>query len=109
MSGLKTVIGCWTGGVENPGSSGCERHLDKGCVGNKCSTGRSHTMWGKCSTKDAPFTVVCLSNVNLCGKLGPRQDPWSCSGVSGAAFKVSPSPCSELTCVPQSASCATYS
>ncbi|XP_056173618.1 probable polygalacturonase, partial [Syzygium oleosum] len=59
--------------------------------------------------KDAPFTGVCLSNVNLRGKPGPREDPWSCSDVSGAAFEVSPSPCSELTRVSQSASCATYS
>ncbi|KAI6707088.1 hypothetical protein NL676_010050 [Syzygium grande] len=59
--------------------------------------------------KGAPFTGVCLSNVNLHGKLGPREDPWSCSDVSGAAFKVSPFPCSELTSVSQSASCAIYS
>ncbi|KAK3429430.1 hypothetical protein EUGRSUZ_E00853 [Eucalyptus grandis] len=59
--------------------------------------------------KNSPFTGLCLSNVNLHGKPGPREDPWSCSDVSGAAFKVSPSPCSELTSVSDRDSCANYS
>ncbi|KAI3422978.1 uncharacterized protein J3R85_011497 [Psidium guajava] len=59
--------------------------------------------------KNSPFTSVCLSNINLRGKPGPREAPWLCSDVSGAAFKVSPSPCSELASVSQRASCATYS
>ncbi|GMH22659.1 hypothetical protein Nepgr_024502 [Nepenthes gracilis] len=46
--------------------------------------------------KDAPFTGICLSNINLYGARGLRTTPWECSDVKGSALKVSPWPCSEL-------------
>nr|XP_009767931.1 PREDICTED: probable polygalacturonase [Nicotiana sylvestris]XP_016497484.1 PREDICTED: probable polygalacturonase [Nicotiana tabacum] len=48
--------------------------------------------------KNSPFSGICLSNINLHGNNpGPRNSPWKCSDVSGAAIQVSPWPCSELT------------
>ncbi|XP_022761092.1 probable polygalacturonase isoform X1 [Durio zibethinus] len=55
--------------------------------------------------KNAPFTDICLSKVNLHGITGPRSPPWKCSDVSGAAIEVSPWPCTELTSPQQSGSC----
>lgn len=46
--------------------------------------------------KDAPFTRVCLSNVKLWGA-GPREVPWKCGAVTGAALRVQPGPCPDLT------------
>ncbi|GER41497.1 pectin lyase-like superfamily protein [Striga asiatica] len=45
--------------------------------------------------KDAPFTGICLANVHLGGKRGPGD--WQCSDVSGAAVRVSPWPCAQLS------------
>ncbi|MED6146789.1 hypothetical protein PIB30_037931 [Stylosanthes scabra] len=56
----------------------------------------------------APFTEVCLSDINLHGETGPRTPPWQCSDVVGVAHQVSPWPCSELISQ-QSGSCANYS
>ncbi|GFP86716.1 probable polygalacturonase [Phtheirospermum japonicum] len=47
--------------------------------------------------KNAPFTGICLANIHLGGAGGPRDLPWQCSDVSGAAVQVSPWPCSQLT------------
>lgn len=47
--------------------------------------------------KNAPFTGICLSNINLGAATGPRHYPWECSDVSGSAFQVSPWICSQLT------------
>ncbi|XWS48811.1 hypothetical protein CRYUN_Cryun13aG0108600 [Craigia yunnanensis] len=58
--------------------------------------------------KNAPFTGICLSKVNLHGMTGPRSPPWKCSDVIGAAIKVSPWPCAELTSPQQSGSCASH-
>ncbi|KAG8044864.1 hypothetical protein GUJ93_ZPchr0008g13171 [Zizania palustris] len=41
------------------------------------------------------FSRICLSNVRLNG--GSPVRPWKCEAVSGAAFDVQPSPCTELT------------
>lgn len=56
--------------------------------------------------KNSPFTGICLSNINLQGNVGPRNPPWKCSDVSGAAVQVSPWPCSELTSTYQAGSCS---
>ncbi|CAK9163055.1 unnamed protein product [Ilex paraguariensis] len=56
--------------------------------------------------KDAPFTGICLSNINLPGAIRPRNSPWQCSDVSGAAVQVSPWPCSELTSNHQTGACS---
>ncbi|XP_073131704.1 probable polygalacturonase [Henckelia pumila] len=56
--------------------------------------------------KNAPFTGICLSNINLRGSPGSRNLPWQCSDVSGAAVEVSPWPCSELTSSQQLGACA---
>lgn len=56
--------------------------------------------------KNAPFTGICLSGISLNGDPGRRHLPWQCSDVSGAAFEVSPSPCSELTSSQQSGACS---
>nr|GMC72809.1 probable polygalacturonase [Ipomoea batatas]GMD97616.1 probable polygalacturonase [Ipomoea batatas]GME00493.1 probable polygalacturonase [Ipomoea batatas]GME11854.1 probable polygalacturonase [Ipomoea batatas] len=45
----------------------------------------------------SPFTNICLSNIHLNGPISPRNPPWKCSDAIGAAVKVSPSPCTELT------------
>ena len=45
--------------------------------------------------KTAPFTNICLSEINLYGSL-KETAPWECSDVKGFALKVSPWPCSEL-------------
>ncbi|OMP02975.1 Glycoside hydrolase, family 28 [Corchorus olitorius] len=58
--------------------------------------------------KNAPFSGICLSKVNLHGTTGPRSPPWKCSDVSGAAIEVSPWPCAELTSPQQSGSCASH-
>ncbi|GAA0142266.1 lyase [Lithospermum erythrorhizon] len=57
--------------------------------------------------KKAPFTDICLSNINLHGPIGPRYTPWKCSDVSGSSFKVSPWPCAEMTSEHQSGACST--
>ncbi|XP_031094803.1 probable polygalacturonase [Ipomoea triloba] len=46
--------------------------------------------------KKSPFTHICLSNIHLNGAPSPRNPPWKCSDVHGAAIQVSPWPCSEL-------------
>ncbi|KZV31767.1 putative polygalacturonase-like [Dorcoceras hygrometricum] len=56
--------------------------------------------------KNAPFTGICLSNINLRGSPSSRNLPWQCSDVSGAAVEVSPSPCSELTSSQQLGACS---
>ncbi|KAL3498979.1 hypothetical protein ACH5RR_041711 [Cinchona calisaya] len=56
--------------------------------------------------KNSPFTGICLSNINLRGTTEPRNPPWKCSDVSGAAVQVSPWPCSELTSTYQAGSCS---
>ncbi|KAL3499233.1 hypothetical protein ACH5RR_038326 [Cinchona calisaya] len=56
--------------------------------------------------KNSPFTGICLSNINLHGYVGPRNPPWKCSDVSGAAVQVSPWPCSELSSTYQADSCS---
>ncbi|MBA0652078.1 hypothetical protein Goklo_019362 [Gossypium klotzschianum] len=58
--------------------------------------------------KNAPFTNICLSKINLHGMTGPRSPPWKCSDVSGAAIEVSPSPCAQLSSPQQSGSCANH-
>ncbi|CAK9143175.1 unnamed protein product [Ilex paraguariensis] len=56
--------------------------------------------------RNAPFTGICLSNISLNGANGPRNLPWQCSDVSGAAVQVSPWPCSELTSTHQTGACS---
>ncbi|GAB4834551.1 hypothetical protein Ancab_032809 [Ancistrocladus abbreviatus] len=46
--------------------------------------------------KNAPFTDICLSNINFYGSQGLKTTPWQCSDVKGSALKVSPWPCTEL-------------
>ncbi|XP_057520538.1 probable polygalacturonase [Amaranthus tricolor] len=46
--------------------------------------------------KNAPFTNICLSDINLHGSYSAKTTPWQCSDVKGSALKVSPWPCSEL-------------
>ncbi|KAL2902704.1 putative polygalacturonase [Bienertia sinuspersici] len=46
--------------------------------------------------KNAPFTNICLSDINLNGPYKPRTKPWECSNVKGSSLKVSPRPCAEL-------------
>ncbi|XVF51336.1 hypothetical protein PTKIN_Ptkin04bG0176700 [Pterospermum kingtungense] len=58
--------------------------------------------------KNAPFTGICLSKINLHGVRGPISPPWKCSDVSGAAIEVSPWPCAQLTSPQQSGSCASH-
>ncbi|CAH8277848.1 unnamed protein product [Arabidopsis lyrata] len=49
--------------------------------------------------KDSPFTNLCFSNVTL---TGTKSTPiWKCSDVVGAASKVNPTPCPELTTTTQ--------
>lgn len=55
--------------------------------------------------KNAPFTGICLSNINLHGAPGAKSLPWQCSQVSGAAVQVSPWPCYELTSRQQTGTC----
>lgn len=59
--------------------------------------------------KEAPFTGICLSNINLHPSFGPRNSPWECSHVIGAAVQVSPWPCAELTMAVRTGTCSTYS
>lgn len=46
--------------------------------------------------KNAPFTNICLCDINLHGSFKARMRPWECSDVKGSSLKVSPWPCSEL-------------
>ncbi|PQQ16754.1 putative polygalacturonase [Prunus yedoensis var. nudiflora] len=59
--------------------------------------------------KNAPFTGICLSNINLHGMTGSRSPPWKCSDISGAAHLVSPLQCSELRSAQQASTCSNYS
>ncbi|XP_021818640.1 probable polygalacturonase [Prunus avium] len=59
--------------------------------------------------KNAPFTGICLSNINLHGMTGSRSPPWKCSDISGAAHLVSPLQCSELSSAQQASTCPNYS
>ncbi|BFG31928.1 hypothetical protein CerSpe_182020 [Prunus speciosa] len=59
--------------------------------------------------KNAPFTGICLSNINLHGMTGSRSPPWKCSDISGAAHLVSPLQCSELSSAQQASTCSNYS
>ncbi|XP_077228754.1 pectin lyase-like superfamily protein [Tasmannia lanceolata] len=45
--------------------------------------------------KNSPFTRICLSNINFGGV--SSGIPWKCGDITGAALRVSPSPCPELT------------
>lgn len=56
--------------------------------------------------KDAPFTRICLSNVSLFAA-GAQEVPWKCTDVSGAALRVEPSPCTELTSTAATGFCGT--
>ncbi|KAK3016061.1 hypothetical protein RJ639_007548 [Escallonia herrerae] len=56
--------------------------------------------------KNSPFTRICLSNINLHGAYTPRNSPWTCSDVSGAAVQVNPWPCSELTSTHETGECS---
>ncbi|KAG8375090.1 hypothetical protein BUALT_Bualt10G0064200 [Buddleja alternifolia] len=47
--------------------------------------------------RNASFTEICLSNINLRGAIGQRNLPWQCSDVSGVVVQVSPWSCSQLT------------
>ncbi|KAL2464853.1 Pectin lyase-like superfamily protein [Abeliophyllum distichum] len=47
--------------------------------------------------KNTPFSGIFLSNNHLHGSPGPKNLPWQCSDVTGAAIQVSPWPCSQLT------------
>lgn len=58
--------------------------------------------------KNAPFTRICLSNINLHPSTGPRNSPWQCSDVYGAAVQVSPWPCSELTSAYRAGTCSSF-
>ncbi|GLT78111.1 hypothetical protein SLA2020_496570 [Shorea laevis] len=49
--------------------------------------------------KNAPFTGIYLSEINLNGVAKPRSPPWDCSDVSGVASKVSPPPCPQLSSI----------
>lgn len=61
--------------------------------------------------RNSPFTDICFSDINFLGVKGPtrtRSPPsWKCSDVFGAAYQVSPWPCSALT-RDQPGSCANY-
>jgi len=71
------------------------------------------TIWGRNvlqpglvkGIKDAPFTSICLSDVNLYGSLRETV-PWECSDVKGSSLKVSPWPCSELVGTHGGGSCS---
>lgn len=56
--------------------------------------------------KGAPFTNLCLSDINLYGTKGSHSSPWECSNVNGSALKVSPWPCAELA--DEHGSCSSY-
>lgn len=51
--------------------------------------------------RNAPFTDICLSNIQLGG-----AQPWECSDVVGAAVQVSPWPCAQLTDRQQLGACS---
>lgn len=55
--------------------------------------------------KTAPFTNICISDINLYGSL-KETAPWECSDVEGFALKVSPWPCSELVSTHGAGSCS---
>lgn len=59
--------------------------------------------------KDAPFTGICLSDINLHGVTAPFSPPFKCSAVSGNSFQVRPSPCTELSGSVSTGSCSSYS
>ncbi|KAK4771445.1 hypothetical protein SAY87_031977 [Trapa incisa] len=56
---------------------------------------------------NAPFTGICLSNVNIRGWPGPGRSGgrWTCEHVSGAAHEVNPWPCAELASPQHTGSC----
>ncbi|GMH29764.1 hypothetical protein Nepgr_031607 [Nepenthes gracilis] len=56
--------------------------------------------------KNAPFTGICLSNIDLYGSAGLKTTPWECSDVKGSALEVSPWPCSELIDNHNTSSCS---
>ncbi|RWR80264.1 pectin lyase-like superfamily protein [Cinnamomum micranthum f. kanehirae] len=47
--------------------------------------------------KDLPFTRICLTGINM-GNAGSGRSgsTWQCEDVTGAAYEVNPSPCTEL-------------
>lgn len=55
--------------------------------------------------KNAPFTDICLSDINLYGS-AVKTTPWECSDVRGSSLKVSPWPCSELISIHGTGSCS---
>ncbi|NP_001130359.1 Probable polygalacturonase precursor [Zea mays] len=56
----------------------------------------------------APFTAICLSNLNFSMAAGSGPSSWSCSDVSGYSEAVFPEPCTELR-DPSSSSSVCYS
>lgn len=55
--------------------------------------------------KNAPFTSICLYDVNLNGSKA-EITTWECSDVEGSSVKVSPWPCSELISRQGTGSCS---
>jgi len=51
-------------------------------------------IWG---LKNSPFTDICLSVINFNASRGLSPPTWKCSDVSGFSYKVSPSPCPQLS------------
>ncbi|KAK1381679.1 putative polygalacturonase [Heracleum sosnowskyi] len=56
--------------------------------------------------RNSPFTGICLSNIHLNGATGPKNAPWKCSDISGAAVRVRPWPCSELSSSHETGACS---
>ncbi|CAL4982861.1 unnamed protein product [Urochloa decumbens] len=45
----------------------------------------------------APFTAICMSNLNFSMAAGSTSSSWSCSNISGYSESVFPQPCTELS------------
>lgn len=56
--------------------------------------------------KNSPFTGICLFNIHLNGATGPKNTPWKCSDITGAAVQVRPWPCSELSSSHETGACS---
>lgn len=57
--------------------------------------------------KDLPFTRICLVGINM-GGVGSGS-PWQCEDVTGAAYGVNPSPCTELITTHDTNFCSVHS